>query len=303
MTGPSVAVGPVESWRSDDAVQRLKRRLAELDAALPADAGAFAEALSPWIDDDGWCRDLIARSSAAMAADPLVALPLRLQSGTLVQGVALAEAGGGSAMLAVISAEALADAAGSAAAQRLAFDSGFSLVAVIAGEMLVERWQLDRLCGRVALIERRMLLCGAWLAVDNRVEQMLIRSAPRDVVILRLAVMGPTRQEPVLEYETAGGTLLGTGTADPVASRMLALLALVQDAPLGRRLALLERLSADGDPMLRWQAMRHWLASDVHGALARLRSMATEDADASVRRAATATLAMIARMQEGRDAA
>lgn len=303
MARPGVAGGPVEYWRKSEPVQRLKRRLAELDAALPATADAFAEALAPWVENDAWCRDLIMRSCAAMASDPLLSLPLRLQTGTLVQGLALTEAGGGSAMLAVISAEALAEARGSEATQRLVFDCGYSLVAVIAGEMLVEHWQLDRDIGRVALFKRKTLRGGEWLAVDNRVEQMLIRSAPHDVVVLRLAVTGPARQEAVLEFDTGNGRLLRTGTGDPVASRMLALLALVQDAPLRRRLPLLERLSADGDPMLRWQAMRQWLASDAPAAMARLGSMAIDDTDASVRRAATATLTMIARMQEGRDAA
>jgi hypothetical protein len=307
MTRPGVAAGSVDDWRRSDAVRRLKRRLAELDTALPANAEAFAKALSPWIEDDAWYRDLIERGCAAMAADPMAPLPLRMQAGALVQGIALAEAGsamgGGSAMLAVTSADVLAGVAGGEAAQRLVFDSGYSLVAVVAGELTVERWRLDRRSGRIALVERQTLRGGEQLAVDNRVEQLLIRHTPRDAVLLTMAVIGPVRSEPILEYETAGGTLLRAGTADPLVSRMLALLALVDEAPLDRRLVLLSRLSEDADPMLRWQAMRHWLASDVRGAMPQLRDMAQGDADAAVRAAATATLEMIAPMREARDAA
>ena len=283
----------LHEWHASEPVRELHAVLAALDGQASLDAAAFAAALAPWIDDSRWYRALLSEALAAMRADPLAALPWRMQPGRMVQGIALAEAGGGSAMLALVSADGVADAG--PARERLLFDCGWSLVAMVAGTLKVEHWMLDREAMRISLLAERWLGPGEQVVLDNRREQLLIRSAPRDAVLLTMAVAGPLRNEPTLEFDRSGA-MLRQGCADPVVSRMLGLLALVPHGRREERRELLSALSADADPMLRWQAMRHWLVEDAAAALPRLRAMASADGDGAVRRAAMATLALVDRL-------
>lgn len=285
-------------WTSRSDVHGLRQVLGEMDAGLPFSAEAFAARLMPWIDDDRWYRSMLFEAVTAMEADPLASLPWRMQPGRLVQGIALVEAGGGSAMLALIAAEELAGRSDDG--QRLLFDCGYSLIAVVAGALKVERWRLDRTTQRIACVGEQHVAVGDWLVCNNRIEQILIRSAERDVVVLTLSVRGPCAGQVALECDTGSGLVIRHGMADPLASRMLPLLALLPDAEAGERRALLANLSRDGEPMLRWQAMRHWLAVDPAGALPRLRAMAGDDDDPAVRRVAGQSLTLVMRLQAER---
>ena len=284
------------AWQAREDVRALRDRLMAMDAALPADAMAFADALMPWLVNDGWYRDLIGTFCQSLSADALAELPMGMQSGGLMQALALIEAGGAYATLAQLGAERLAVQAGAGQARRLVFDSGFSLVFVVAGTIEVELWRLDRGNGNACLERTCRMGRGALLAQDNRTEQLIIHSAPTDALLLNMAVAGPDKSGPTLEFDAHSGQLLRRGTADPAVSRMLLLLPLIPTAGPEGRCELLSRLCRDADPMLRWQAMRYWLAEDARDALPVLTRMADDDADPSVRTAAKATMALIARM-------
>lgn len=286
------------AWQGRADVQALRERLAAMDAALPADAAAFAAALAPWLEDERWYRDLIGDACGALAGDPLAELPLGMQPGGTMRSLALIEVGGAGATLSHISADGLADAVARGEGGRLLFGSGYSLVCPVAGMIEIEQWRLDRTSGAIARVACRTLAAGSRIACDNRQDQLLIRAAPRDAVVLSLSVTGPEKGEALLEFDAASGRLLRRGTADPAVSRMLLLLAIIPPKVEGRS-AVLASLSRDADPLMRWQAMRHWLAGDVPGALPRLRAMARRDGDGAVRSAARATLALLARLAGG----
>ena len=292
----AAGVDLVSSWQAREDVLALQQQLIAMDAVLPPDAEAFAAALSPWLDNDLWYRNLIEQGCLSMADDPLAEVPLGMQSGGVMQALALVEAGGACATLAQVNAAMLAMQAASGAAPTVVFGSGYSLVVLLAGTMAVELWCLDRALGRISHVRSWEMRGGDHIALDNRTEQLLIRSAPRDAVLLNLCVTGPERREPTLEFDVVSGNLLRRGMADPVVSRMLLLTALVPAARTEERDALFNALSRDAEPLLRWQAMRHWLAAGARGAVPRLEAMAREDPDASVRAAAQATLGLLARM-------
>lgn len=284
----------VRDWQARDDARGLRERLMRMDAALPPGVQAFAAELAPWLESDGWYRGLLERSCGAMSADPLADFPLGMQPGGMMRAIALVEAGGASATLALLSAEELRASARDDRRQALVFGGGYSVVSLLAGSIDVELWHRDGAAEHIVRGRSWTMHSGERMALDNQAEQMRILAAPRDAVILNMAVAGPPSGAVTLEFAVPGGALLRRGTADPAVSRMLALIELMPAAGAEGRCALLADLSEDAEPVLRWQAMRHCLAADVSGAMSRLTEMAGGDPDGAVRRAAQGTLALLA---------
>lgn len=161
-----------------------------------------------------------------------------------------------------------------------------------AGARLL-RWRLSG--DRLVPTRGRVLRDGSMLRHDGRTHAQVIDAGRCPVVVLSITLSAGASGI-VREYAAADGRHLRSATHDEDASRSAMLLTLLRAAGRSDAGEVFRLASHEPAPMLRWHAMREWLATDLPAALPRLVELATGDPDAPVRVAAAAAL----RVVEGR---
>lgn len=277
-------------WRAGPAYARAEALFAPL-AHAPAEA--VAAAAMRLLADGEWVPALLAPLIAALAADPWIEPPLRVNRDALRCGAILFDGPAISITASVLSASALA-----------ALPTPASIV--VPGRMSVVRyhrgggarlhlWRADRadadfaaaMAARCVPVGTVRLADGLVRRIDGRTHAQLIEGAASDVVTITATVRAGAA--PVMrEYDRADGRLLRAAALDDAGARTAMLATLLRH--LGHADAdAFDSASRDPAPFVRWDVMREWLALDVEGALPRLREM-TADPQAEVRIAAQAML-------------
>lgn len=284
------AVG--HSWHGRSDVRALTATLEGFVANPPDDAAAFGAALVPFLHDRSWLDAAVASATTAMRDDPFTALPWRLLQGALLSGLALIVRDTGH--VAVQWTEPAAVVAHDMAPVTLSF--GYSLILVLrASALSATHYVLDEDANAPTLgvAGTQSLAAGDILVADNSRESYRLSGLNSDVLLLCISFGVADAARPIRAFDAHNGALIRTGTSDSGASRMLPLLQLPRLSGRARGGDVLATVTAHPDRMLRWAAMREWLALDAHSALPRLEEMAHEDSDPGVRHTATRTLALI----------
>ncbi len=288
-----VGCSAMRRWRARADVQALDVLLNSCVAQPPASAASFASLFRPFLDGEArWLGAFFAEQLAALRQDPLAALQMRTSPTSLSQGLALFIKPGIEMTLTWVDHAALSAKPG----RQLVLSPSLSLVLVIAhGGLIVRRHRLVETADgpRLTAGAAQRLDNGALLVIDNRQEAVLMEAASEDALLLRITCQLPERAC-YRAFDAHSGVLLQTGLGDDRASRMLPLLAVARlCGEASRAIPVFKGLSHHSTPMVRWSAMREWIAADPVGARHRIARMAAQDADEGVRAAAAATLALL----------
>lgn len=255
-------------------------------------AESSAGMLRPWMQDGRWLYAAIADQIARMRADPLHLPPARASRAGLQQHLVLARQPRLSLAIVILPATAIGGPDGSP----VHFSGELTLTHILAGAPLHTTLFVRDRQGIARRQEDISVPPGSMLELDERRQAALIRPGPRPVAVLRAAI---AYDDPPLatSHDPASGMVIARASREEEAARTLMLLSLLRAT--GRRDAavLFETATQARHPHQRWAAMREYLAVDTGAALPRLRDMARHDADAELRRLASATLAQIAAQQ------
>ena len=266
-----------------------------------ADDEAAAEAAaSAVLADSGWVGDLLAPLIAALAADPWFEPPFRVARDGLRIGTVVFEAPSVSIAATVLSADALARLP---APRTVVVPGRVTLTRYVrAGSAMLRLWEAEPLrpdfsattASPCAALPDVALADGDVVRIDGRTRGHVLADATGDVVTLSATIRAATLPF-AREYAIDGGALVRVATNDDRAARTQMLLAYLRLAGRPGSHACFEAATRDPAFFLRWAAMREWLAVDAYAALSRLSEMAAGDANAEVRAAAGATLALVER--------
>lgn len=313
---------PGEPWQDKSRMQALQQSATEVDATWHADELAQAmtslsdapvaqifERLTPFLIDHGWLKQRIAHGLSAMHRDPFFQPPVRFMNGASSIGLVLEEIDGMTLSLIVNRWEDRAQAA--ASQQSVIFTAGHTLTHVIkAGRAHIDCYsvrplsrdaQLQFTAADAAALEhreRRALCDGETIALDQQWESYTLSGGTEDIVLLQLFVPEMSLM-PLREYDADSGRLLRLTSSRRDSSFRQMALTVLRELDARDALPLYAEAVQCDDFALRWQAMREWLAFDLASALPELQRMAAGDVHPEVRRAATATLDIVAsRMAE-----
>lgn len=277
-------------WLARADVRALDAALQAMSADPRLTRAGFAARLRRWQTDRAWLDDWMDGATALLRADPFADYPWQPRRTASGWDMALIASRHGQVTLSVLDAGAVA----ASSTQTLVLDSGFSLIMLLsAGTLDLFRYRLDRSADCLTGRGRVRLTGGACLHLDRSTEALVPLAASRDVLMVRIAVRPAAAGPRTREYAAATGRLLRLGHGDPCVSRMLALLPLIRDVPDDDALPLLGELAGHADPVLRWQAVREWVARAPAPARPAVAAMAQNDPDAALRMAAIRTLALI----------
>ena len=280
-----------QRWQNRPDVAAFQTLMRGYVQAPPENVAHFAGQLRPFVSDLAWLKSFVADGLAAIAEDPFAVLPWRMQSGAVSNGLALLEDERANAMLCVVDHLVIAGPPDPC----LIFDGGYCAIVILDGlDLVVERFSLEPDGERLAPPELLVLGDGDHLIIDASREAIRLRSASRDVVLLRIAVAGAGENALVREFDVRNGVCTRSGTATTAASRILTLLDLVRGNAGADLPAMFARLTQSEDRMVRWQAMRDLLAVDLQAARPILQLMAQSDPDNLVRTAAQAAQGIVA---------
>lgn len=226
-----------------------------------------------FVDGEGAGRiaaSLVRHLGATMRAEPLGHPPMRHGFTGEVSTLLLARRGRAQLLL----------QAKEPRAQRpfetVSFSDALRYEAVLAGEA---RATIVRRCERAGrdaeLYEERLAIGpGARLAFDCRSEALLVEEVSRRLVSLRLHRPAAS-PAPTTEHVRESGRFLGQSCGDLTVSRhemMVALLGRMERAEAAPVFAVMA--AGQGDPSLRWQALRECLALDSASGFAALAEVA-----------------------------
>jgi hypothetical protein len=283
-------------WHRNPAVAALAERF---DGLARDDAAAVADRVETLFESDHWVSALVEPMLATLRVDPWFAPPLRVSRDALKIAAVLFDDPLVTITASVVSADALAllPPPGSVVVPgRLTMvryiRSGNARLTMWRAPPIDDGFRADRAVPAVPL-GTIPLGDGVVLQLDGRRRGWWLAGATADVVTLT-AVIRAEAAPLMREYALPSGTFLRCATLDEGAAQAQMLLALLRHC--GRRDAApsFAVTSRDHAPFVRWAAMREWLALDALAALPRLREM-TDDANAEVRSAAAATLALVER--------
>lgn len=267
-----------------------------LDRAEPA-----AEVAERLFADTAWAEALIEPLVTALARDPLFEPPFKVSRVACRTGAILFECPAASIVASVASATAMRVPA------TIVFTGRVAVTRYVkTGGATLQRWdaeQVDATFSAATAAPARPLPAivpadGEVRRLDGRIQAQFATGARSDMVALT-ATIRPGAAPLMREYAIADAALLRAASTDDRASRTEMLLSFLRLS--GRADAGEQFRSVTRDPVfhLRWAAMREWLALDARAALPRLAEMASSDANAEVRAAATQTLAIVERRLEG----
>lgn len=278
------------NWSQNRSLNALALLAQQLDASPPATFGDFSARLPSWLDDGTWATTLVAEMLDTMRAAPMRDVALRGFAIGPMWGVTLAEcphAGVTLGLLDSLHIIAEPDA-------QLVFDDSFSLTMLLAGgPVLLDRFDRSRPGG---LIDGRRQIClepGDRLLLDHLHSQICMARLERDAIFLRIGCCRADADALALVYDSKSGVPVGQMCADITASRMLALIDVAAASQRHDKAEVFAALLHHPLAALRWQAARHWLATDAATALPVIAQMAQKDPDPALRRAAEATCAMM----------
>lgn len=285
------AAARADRWRRGAAATGVRDMLDAMGGDWPRDVAAFGARIAAWVDDAGWVEDFVAEGLGAMRADPMADIACRMQAQGGAQSLALVEARHGNALLGIV------DAARAKPSPAVLIEEGYSAIRVLrAGGLTVRRHVLHPDSDRLQKGAEQQLADGDLLLLDTANEQIAMTRADSDVLLLCIAVSPRLGGRLAREYDCASGQPLRVACADPVASRLLALLALTAQSDRDDAADSLAALTGHPLPLLRWQAARYLAASEPVRALPVIHRLAREDADPGVRAAAGATAALFDRL-------
>ena len=265
------------------------------DAFARGDAEANAARV---LADDAWVGSLIAPLVGALRDDPWFEPPFRVARDGLKIGAILFECEAVSLVVSVLSADALAALPPT---RTVVVPGRLTLTRYVrSGGARLRLWDAEPMrpdfsattAPPCVAAPDRMLADGDVVRIDGRTRGHLLADARADVVTLGATIRAATAPY-AREYAIDTGALVRIATNDDRAARTQMLLAYLRLA--GRQGTGDCFAAATRDPafFLRWAAMREWLAVDAGAALPRLREMAAGDANAEIRGAAQATLALV----------
>ena len=293
----SVAIA--REWRASDPYRSLEAAFADVDADDAEDVAEIAEAL---LRDASWIGPLLDPLISALAADPWFEPPLKVSRDPLRTGAILYENYVGTLSAVVLSADALA---AMPAAKTMVASGRMAIVRYVrAGDARLRRWYAGPIGGELttqtAALAREIaplsLIENTVVRQDGREHAYMMERATSDVVTLTMTIRAGAAQY-ARKYRREDGALLKSAALDDTPARAAMLLALLRLS--GRRdvAAAFDRATRDGAFYLRWQAMREWLALDATAASSRLAEMAAEDPNEEIRKAARATMLLVAERQ------
>ena len=258
-------------------------------------------ALTPWVADTGWIGERLAQAAGLLAEDHFIRPPLRLVGGASFGGLLLAEAGPIRLTLLLRPF----DAAATEGEPTPLFVPGRTLTHILApGGTAVRTHHVavsaaEEAGGFTAAAAApctttapRALVAGEMFALDSARQCLSFTGGDTDMLILELAVQPPSRL-PIRAYDGERGLLAHVSASRRDSSFRGMALALLRT--LGRTDAapLFVAESASEDFAARWNAMRELVALDRTAAQPHLARMAAHDPHPEVRRAASATLALL----------
>jgi hypothetical protein len=286
-------------WRDDDAAPGgLRAAMAAVTDEPPAAALA---ALLPWLADTGWLAHRLSGAAALLADDPFAVPPLSpIGGGEGAGGLLVAEHGPIQLTLRIQRFEqrtevpVIARFFPGGAAIRFLAAGGATIrrhrVAVSAAE---EAGAFTAAAAAPCRSETaRPLVTGECLHLDTTRESFTLADATGDILFLELAAQPPSPL-PVRAYDVASGRLVHLSSARRDASFRQMGLALLRAFDRRDAAPLFAAEAETGDFAARWAAMRELIALDPAAALPHLARMAASDPHPEVRRAATATLALL----------
>ncbi len=263
-----------------------------MDLDDPATIAARAKAL---LSDRRWVEALLAPLIRALHTDPWFEPPLRTSRDALRTGAVLIDCPAVSVTATVTSAVALNRLP---VAATVVMPGRVTLTRYVrGGEAVMRQWYAEAArpdfsaatASPARELAPRVVEDGELLRQDGRTHGHLIVSARSDIVALTVTIK-PGASPLMCEYAVADGAFVRAASADDTASRMEMLLTFLRVSGRADAAQVFESVSRHPAFHLRWAAMREWLMLDAAGARARLARMCTDDPNAEVRAAASATL-------------
>lgn len=278
------------AWLQSPAYRRAARAFAGIETC---DVERCADTAAALLADADWIAELFEPLIAALAANPWIEPPLRVNRDGLRCGAILFESPAVSITASVLSASALR----ALPPPRTIVVSGRMSVVRFhrGGGATLRLWEADaadanfhagqaepaRPAGKIALAD------GSVHRIDGHTHAQLIEDAASDVVTVTATLR--TGAAPLMrEYDRASGRLVRSAALDDAAGRTAMLTALLRHMGVNAPEAF-DTASRDPLSFVRWNAMREWLAIDARAALPRLAEL-VDDPNAEVRGAAALML-------------
>lgn len=216
---------------------------------------ADCAALVRLLDGGRAARRMLQLAVATLRTAPLGQLRLPHFSNGVLHSLTLLGAGRASLSLALIDGDAWRGA-GAGAARRASFPGGELHLRVLAGAAEARRAIRDN--GGLA-IEPLTLAPGVRLTFDCAREALVLDAIGGSLVTLRLHRRAD-RPIPVQELELASGAVVHQSAALQSDSRIEMAMALLGRMGRVEAVPVLAEIAGEGEPALRWQAMRECLA-------------------------------------------
>ena len=273
--------------------QRTADRLAFVDAFDSVAAGSLPIArdrATALLTERELPRRLFATMTAALADSPLFDPPLRATRDSGHVGAILFETPAARMSATLVSARDLRHAT----AGRAIVPGHVTVTRYVrACGAMVRRWRPAQ-DGRLVEVAPLFPADDDIIVHDGRHDAQVIAEANGDVVMLSI-LLRAGRAEQAREYRLPDGSLVRAASTDEAGARTSMLLTLLRVCARTDAGAVFDAVTREPSPHLRWSAMREWLALDATAAIDRLRVMAQDDGDESVRAVARATLELAAR--------
>lgn len=265
--------------------------------AEPADLEQSAAAAERLLADDTWVGETLPLLMRALRNDPAFTPPLRIHRSALRTLAVLHDGEHGIVSVNVISSDVMASlprpvslvAGGRMSVLRYCKARGATLKAwdapMPAGDLAADAVPRCTPAGSIPLVD------GMVLRLDGRTRAHVVEGAVADVVTLTVSLRAGAAAQ-AREYSCDDGRLLLAAEVGDTESRMRMLMTLLRISGRTDAGPCFDAATREPGFALRWAAMREWLALDARAAMPRLAEM-TGDANAEVRAAARATLAMV----------
>jgi hypothetical protein len=222
----------------------------------------------------GAVQRMLQLAAAALRSAPLGQLRLPHFSNGVLHSLTLLSAGRASLSLALVDGDAWS-AGASGAARRASFPGGELHLRVLAGGATGRR--AIRSSGALRT-EVLALDPGQRLSFDCATEALVLDAVAGSLVTLRLH-RRPARPVPVQELDLASGAVVHQSAARQGDSRTEMAMALLGRMGRTEAVPVIAEIAGEGEPALRWQAIRECLALDAGQGFALLLKAAADPAD------------------------
>lgn len=288
----TASLAVAHAFRADAPIGQVAAAFAGLAVTDVAVAQARATAL---LADPSWAGAMLAPLLEALAAEPLLEPPLKVNRGNGRTGAVLYDG-----PAARVTATVIAGGSGSLPVSAVASGQVVVTRYVRAGGLTLRHWSVgpvgDGFTAAGAPPARALApVCprdGDVVVHDGR--DTAVATIPGSTPAVTLTAILRAGTGPLVrEYGVADGGLLRCASTDEGASRIALMLALLRASD--RRDAGELFAAATHAPVAhdRWTAMREWLALDADAAAERLGEMVADDPDADLRVTAAATLRLV----------